>query len=67
MARPVTYEQMERRGYVLYGCWPMCSPECETATHYLAVFAASSVLSRGDLFGTLAQFGVYSYQWLTYY
>ena len=67
MARPVSYEQMERRGYVLYGCWPMCSPECDSATHYLAVFAASSELRAADLFDSLALFGIYSKQWLTYY
>ena len=55
-------------GVLLYGCWPMTdSFNKSDCTHWLAVAAVPFHVKSEDAFNLFADYGVFSYQWLTYY
>lgn len=67
LRRPVASEDMERQGFVLYFCLPCCAPDALDCTHYLAIVGIPGFIKSDAVFCGLAQYGMYSYQWLTYY
>ena len=67
LAKPVSAEQVERRGMVLYICLPCCAPDSSECSHYLAILGICGRINSDRAFNRLAAFGCYSYQWLSYY
>lgn len=65
-ARPITADACERRGYVLYMCAPM-SDLLSEPTHYFSVVGIGGAKPSDAIFMVFPSFGVFSYQWLTYY
>ena len=64
---PLTIEQAERLGFVLYGCWPCCDAGASSCTHWLSVLSKRGEVSSDTAFTRLAHYGIFSYRWLTYY
>lgn len=66
---PLTGEVCDNAGVMLYMCAPLCDFEHEP-THYLSVVGIREGRPSDAvdlLFQAFPAYGIYSYQWLTYY
>ena len=67
LSHPITYEQAEARGLLLYGCFPLCVSLDSDTVRYLALVSFPGRIHSEEAFDLLALFGVYSWQWVAYY
>lgn len=67
LRQPVGMDDCAALGMVLYFCLPCCPPDSLDCTHYLCIVGVPGFIKSDAVFLGFTQWGMYSYQWLTYY